>query len=83
MFAIDYRHAPRWRWTAQIEDVRNALAWIRSHGREHGADVTRMAIVGRSAGAHLALLAAYTPGASAGRGGREPVWTHRPDPRLP
>jgi acetyl esterase/lipase len=62
VFAIDYRHAPRWRWTAQIEDVRNALAWIRSHGGEHGADVARMAVVGRSAGAHLALLAAYTPG---------------------
>ena len=25
VFAIDYRHAPRWRWPAQIEDVRNAL----------------------------------------------------------
>jgi acetyl esterase/lipase len=90
VFAIDYRHAPRWRWTAQIEDVRNALAWIRRHGGEHGADVTRMAIVGRSAGAHLALLAAYTPGAppvsavvslygptDLTRGFREPP---RPDP---
>ncbi len=62
VFAIDYRHAPRWQWAAQIEDVRRALSWIRSHGGEHGADVTRMALVGRSAGAHLALLAAYSPG---------------------
>jgi acetyl esterase/lipase len=62
VFAIDYRHAPRWRWPAQIEDVRTALAWIRSHGPEYGADVSRVALVGRSAGAHLALLAAYMPG---------------------
>jgi acetyl esterase/lipase len=64
VFAIDYRHAPRWRWPAQIEDVRTALSWIRRHGTEQGADVSRIALVGRSAGAHLALLAAYSPGAS-------------------
>ena len=29
IFAIDYRHAPRWKWPAQIADVRTALAWIR------------------------------------------------------
>ncbi|MEO8078508.1 MAG: alpha/beta hydrolase [Acidobacteriota bacterium] len=62
VFAIDYRHAPRWRWPAQIDDVRTALAWIRGHGAEYGADVSRIALVGRSAGAHLALLAAYMPG---------------------
>jgi acetyl esterase/lipase len=64
VFAIDYRHAPRWRWPAQIEDVRTALAWIHRHGAAHGADVSRIAIIGRSSGAHLALLAAYSPGAS-------------------
>jgi acetyl esterase/lipase len=62
VFAIDYRHAPRWRWPAQIDDVRTALSWIHHHGSEHGADVSRIAIVGRSSGAHLALLAAYAPG---------------------
>jgi acetyl esterase/lipase len=59
VFAIDYRLAPAARWPAQIEDVRSALRWIEAHGGEHGADVTRMALFGRSAGAHLALLAAY------------------------
>jgi acetyl esterase/lipase len=63
VFAIDYRHAPRWRWPAQLDDVRAALAWIRAHGAQYGADVSRMALVGRSSGAQLALLAAYTPGA--------------------
>jgi acetyl esterase/lipase len=62
VFAIDYRHAPRWRWPVQIDDVRTALSWIHRHGSEHGADVSRLALVGRSSGAHLALLAAYAPG---------------------
>ena len=63
VFAIDYRHAPRWPWPAQIEDVRAALGWIRAHGGEYDADVSRLALLGRSAGAHLAMLAAYEPGA--------------------
>ncbi len=63
VFAIDYRHAPRWQWPAQIEDVRTALGWIRAHGGEYDADVSRLALLGRSAGGHLAMLAAYEPGA--------------------
>ena len=60
--AIDYRHAPRWQWPAQIEDVRAALAWLREHAAEHGGDATRTALLGRSAGAQLALMAAYLEG---------------------
>ena len=63
VFAIDYRHAPQWPWPAQIEDVRVALGWIREHGGEYGADASRLALLGRSAGAHLAMVAAYEPGA--------------------
>lgn len=28
VFAIDYRHAPRWQWPAQQDDVRAALEWF-------------------------------------------------------
>jgi acetyl esterase/lipase len=59
VFAIDYRHAPRWRWPAQMADMRAALRWIRDHGAEYGADVSRAALLGRSAGGQLALIAAY------------------------
>lgn len=59
VFAVDYRHAPRWTWPAQREDLRTALEWVRAHGAEYGADVSRVAMIGRSAGAHLALMAAY------------------------
>ncbi len=55
----DYRHAPRWQWPSQIDDIRAALGWIRQHGSEYDADASRIALIGRSAGAHLALLAAY------------------------
>jgi acetyl esterase/lipase len=63
--AVDYRHAPAARWPAQIADVRTALAWLRGHAREIGADAARMVLVGRSSGAQLALLAAYQDGAPA------------------
>jgi acetyl esterase/lipase len=63
VFAIDYRHAPQWRWPAQIEDVREALRWIRAHAEEYDADPTRLALVGRSAGAQLAMVAGYEPDA--------------------
>jgi acetyl esterase/lipase len=59
VFAIDYRHAPQWQWPTQFADTQAALAWIVAHGRDYGADVTRLAVIGRSSGAQLALLAAY------------------------
>ena len=62
VFAIDHRHAPRWKWPAQLDDVRQALAWIRDHAAAYDADTSRVALIGRSSGGHLALMAAYTPG---------------------
>ena len=59
VFAIDYRHAPQWKWPAQMADLRAALEWIRAHGADYRADVSRVAMIGRSAGAQLALMAAY------------------------
>jgi len=61
VFAIDYRHAPQWQWPAQIEDIRTALRWVRDHAVDYGADATRLALFGRSSGAHLAMIAAYEP----------------------
>lgn len=62
VFAIDYRHSPRWQWPAQLADVRAALAWVVEHGREYEADPRRLAMIGRSAGAQLALVGAYSAG---------------------
>jgi len=60
VFAIDYRHAPEFRYPAQMEDVRSALDLIASHAADYHADMSRMAICGHSSGAQLALLAAFT-----------------------
>jgi acetyl esterase/lipase len=57
--AIAYRLAPRYRFPAQIEDVRSALEFIHQNAAKYEIDLNRMAIMGRSAGAHLAMLAAY------------------------
>jgi acetyl esterase/lipase len=57
---IDYRHAPQFRWPAQLDDVRAAIAWLKANASEHGGDVEHLALVGRSAGAQLALVSAYT-----------------------
>jgi acetyl esterase/lipase len=60
--AIDYRHAPAYRFPTQRDDVRAALATIAKNARAWGVDPERVATLGESAGAELALLAAYEPG---------------------
>jgi len=66
--AIDYRHAPEWIWPEQIVDVRTALYWIQNDSPRFGADPGRIVVVGRSAGAQLAMRLAYQEGPSAIRG---------------
>jgi acetyl esterase/lipase len=61
VWAITYRHAPQYHFPAQIDDVRSALEFIRQHAAEYETDLSRMAIMGRSAGSQLAMLAAYQP----------------------
>jgi acetyl esterase/lipase len=59
VIAIDYRHAPAWRWPAQIDDVNDALAWVGAHAHEYDGDTSRVVLMGRSAGAHLATMAGW------------------------
>lgn len=59
--ALDYRHAPAYRFPTQIDDVLDAIATIAHNARNWDVDPRRVAILGRSAGAQLALLAAYEP----------------------
>lgn len=61
VIAIDYRHAPKHQFPAQLEDIQTALQYIQNHADELEVDTERMAIMGRSAGGHLAMLAAYQP----------------------
>lgn len=66
--ALDYRMAPRHPFPSAIDDVRAALAYLKAHAADLGIDPTQFVLLGRSAGAQLALLAAYTPSDPAIRG---------------
>jgi acetyl esterase/lipase len=57
--AIDYRHAPKYHFPAQSSDIRTALDYIKAHALEWEVDPGHIALVGRSAGGHLATLTAY------------------------
>lgn len=66
--AMDYRHAPEWRWPEQIVDTRTAMYWILNDSPRFEGDPSRVIVVGRSAGAQLAMRLAYQEGPSAIRG---------------
>jgi acetyl esterase/lipase len=59
--AIDYRHAPRAQFPAQLDDVNLSIGLLRDSAAAWGLDVERMAVLGRSSGGHLAELSAYAP----------------------
>lgn len=58
--SINYRLAPKWHNPAPVEDVRLALSYLTSHANELHIDTSQFVLLGRSAGAQIALLAAYT-----------------------
>jgi len=60
--SLSYRLAPGHRFPAQLGDVLQGLAHVRSHAAELGIDPTRLALGGMSAGSHLALLAHLASG---------------------
>ena len=68
VFAVDYRRAPLHPHPAQIDDIREAIGWIKSHASRFHADGSRVALIGHSAGAHLAMLAAFAEPDAAVRG---------------
>jgi acetyl esterase/lipase len=55
--ALSYRLAPAHRFPAPLDDVRHGLRHVRVHADELGIDAERIALLGLSAGAHLAMLA--------------------------
>ncbi len=55
-FTIDYRLAPRFPYTAAVEDVERALAFVRRNAKEYRVKPKQIALMGESAGAHLVNL---------------------------
>ena len=60
--SVDYRLSPVARFPAQVHDVKAAVRFLRAKKGEFGYDATRVAVVGNSAGGHLAALVGTTNG---------------------
>jgi acetyl esterase len=52
-FTINYRLAPQYHFPAPVEDVEDAVRWVKKHAREYKVDPKRVALLGESAGGHL------------------------------
>ncbi len=63
--AVDYRLAPEHKFPAAVEDCLAAYRWLRTKGRDVGADLSRVAVAGDSAGGNLSAVVSQL-GASAG-----------------
>ncbi|NNE94047.1 MAG: alpha/beta hydrolase [Verrucomicrobiales bacterium] len=58
--SIDYRLAPESDMPEIYSDLEDAFRWIRKHGREKfNGDVSKIAVLGGSAGGHLTLSAGF------------------------
>jgi acetyl esterase/lipase len=66
--SINYRLAPEHKFPAALEDVRQAISYVKNHAADLGLDAQRLVLIGRSAGGQLAMMAAYSAGEPAIRG---------------
>ena len=57
---VTYRLAPKYHYPAPLDDMRQALRWIREHAEEERIDPSRIAVFGYSAGGYLAAMVGYT-----------------------
>lgn len=57
---MSYRFAPQWHFPAQLQDVQQAVLWLRAHASDLNVLKNRIGTWGYSAGAHLAALAGVT-----------------------
>jgi acetyl esterase/lipase len=58
---VAYRLCPEVDVFDMVGDVKRAVAWMKTNGKQYGVNPQRLILAGGSAGGHLSLLAAYTP----------------------
>lgn len=62
VFALDYRHAPAYRFPVALDDVRSEIALVRKNAAKYGADPNDVSVIGHSSGGELAELLAFERG---------------------
>ncbi len=60
--SVGYRLVPDIRYPENLYDVNAALRWLHDNAESYLIDPDRIALCGASAGAHLAMMAAFTQG---------------------
>lgn len=55
--SINYRLAPKHHYPAAVQDIEAAVRWVKEHAGELRVDPHRLALLGESAGGHLAAMA--------------------------
>jgi acetyl esterase/lipase len=57
---ISYRFSQEAVFPGAVEDVKCAIRWIRTHAKDYQIDPDKIAVIGGSAGGHLAMMIAYS-----------------------
>lgn len=58
---VAYRLCPEVQLDEMVGDAKRAVAWMKSNAEKYGVDPSKVVLAGGSAGAHVAILGAYTP----------------------
>ena len=64
--SVEYRLAPEHPYPAAIDDAWAAVQWVAEHGSEIGADASRLAVAGDSAGGNISAVIAQRSRDNAG-----------------
>ncbi|MDG2382683.1 MAG: alpha/beta hydrolase [Pirellulaceae bacterium] len=71
---ITYRLSGQANFPAAVHDAKCAVRWMRAHAEKYNIDPDRIAVIGGSAGGHLAMMVGYTEnGEMEGNGGHQGV----------
>lgn len=60
-FTINYRLAPEHQFPTAVEDVEDAVRWVKKHAAKYHVDARRITLVGESAGGYLVAYAGAHP----------------------
>ncbi len=62
--SISYRFSQEALFPAAVADAKCAVRYIRAHAQEYSIDPEKLAVIGGSAGGHLAMMIGYSPEAT-------------------